>query len=249
MDNKVSELKAILDQSMYTVALCGSGMLEEGEFLGVKKQERAYEIEDTYGYCSEEIYSSGFYNTRPELFFKFYREEMLINAPKDTDSAPALASMEKAGKLQCIITSNIYEKAQRAGCENVINLHGSIYENRCPRCGREYPVEYIIQAKRVPICETCDVPVRPMVSLFGEMIDSQRMTRTTEEISKADVLLLLGTSIDSDVFRQYIKYFEGRWLVIIHQREHYKDYKADLVIIDQPKNILPKLGYESGKNA
>lgn len=243
MDNKISQLRAMLDESRYTVALCGSGMMEEGEFLGVKKQERAYEIEKAYGFSSDEIFTSAVYNTRPELFFKFYRQEMLLRAPKDTESGAALAAMERAGKLQHIITSNIYEKAQRAGCKNVINLHGSIYENRCPRCGREYPVEYIINAKRVPICEVCDVPVRPMISLFGEMIDSQRMTQTTVEISKADTLMLLGTSIGSEVFRQYIKYFNGRWMIIIHQREHYKDYKADLVIIDQPRNVLPKLNY------
>lgn len=243
MEHKISELRAILDQSNYTVALCGSGMMEEGEFVGVKKQERSYEIEKTYGYSADEIFTSAVYNTRPELFFKFYRQEMLLHAPKDTESGEALAAMERAGKLQYIITSNIYEAAQRAGCQNVLNLHGSIFENKCPRCGKEYPVEYIARAKRVPICEKCDVPVRPMISLFGEMIDSQRMTKTTVEVGKADVLLLLGTTIDSEVFRQYIKYFEGRWLVIIHQREHYKDYKADLVIIDQPKNVLPKLEY------
>ena len=67
------------------------------------------------------------------------------------------------------------------------------------------------------------------------------MTRTTEEVSKADLLLLLGTTLESEVFRHYINYFEGRRLAIIHQHEHYKDHLADLVIVDQPKNVLPEL--------
>lgn len=104
-------------------------------------------------------------------------------------------------------------------------------------------MEYILNSKRVPICETCNIPVRPLVSLFGEMIDSQRMTKATVEIDKADVLMLLGTNVDSEVFGQYIKYFKGNWMVIIHQTEHFKDKVADLVIIDQPRNVLPKLGY------
>lgn len=243
MDSKILQLREILEQSAYTVALCGSGMMEEGEYLGIKKQERAYEIEEEYGYSSDELFTSAFYNTRPEMFFKFYRKEILEHMPKDTESGPALAAMERAGKLQCIITSNIYEKAQRAGCKNVINLHGSVYENKCPRCGKMYPMEYVLNAKKVPICETCNIPVRPLVSLFGEMIDSQKMTRTTEEISRAETLILLGTTIDSEVFRQYIKYFTGKRMVIIHQREHFKDRMADLVILDQPRNVLPKLGY------
>ncbi len=243
MDSKISQLKKMLDQSKYVVALCGSGMMEEGDSLGIKKQERAYEIEETYGYSADELFTSAFYNTRPELFFKFYRQEILLGKPKDTESGHVLAAMEKAGKLQCVITSNVYEMSQRAGCKNVINLHGSIYDNKCPRCGRKYPVEYILNAKRVPICETCNIPVRPQISLFGEMIDSQRMTKATVEIDRADVLLLLGTNVDSEVFGQYIKYFKGNWMIIIHQRPHFKDRVADLVIIDQPRNVLPELGY------
>ena len=243
MDSKISQLKKMLDQSKYVVALCGSGMMEEGDSLGIKKQERAYEIEETYGYSADELFTSAFYNTRPELFFKFYRQEILLGKPKDTESGHVLAAMEKAGKLQCVITSNVYEMSQRAGCKNVINLHGSIYDNKCPRCGRKYPVEYILNAKRVPICETCNIPVRPQISLFGEMIDSQRMTKATVEIDRADVLLLLGTNVDSEVFGQYIKYFKGNWMIIIHQRPHFKDRVADLVIIDQPRNVVPELGY------
>ena len=243
MDSKISQLKKMLDQSKYVVALCGSGMMEEGDSLGIKKQERAYEIEETYGYSADELFTSAFYNTRPELFFKFYRQEILLGKPKDTESGHVWAAMEKAGKLQCVITSNVYEMSQRAGCKNVINLHGSIYDNKCPRCGRKYPVEYILNAKRVPICETCNIPVRPQISLFGEMIDSQRMTKATVEIDRADVLLLLGTNVDSEVFGQYIKYFKGNWMIIIHQRPHFKDRVADLVIIDQPRNVLPELGY------
>ena len=243
MDSKISQLKKMLDQSKYVVALCGSGMMEEGDSLGIKKQERAYEIEETYGYSADELFTSAFYNTRPELFFKFYRQEILLGKPKDTESGHVLAAMEKAGKLQCVITSNVYEMSQRAGCKNVINLHGSIYDNKCPRCGRKYPVEYILNAKRVPICGTCNIPVRPQISLFGEMIDSQRMTKATVEIDRADVLLLLGTNVDSEVFGQYIKYFKGNWMIIIHQRPHFKDRVADLVIIDQPRNVLPELGY------
>ena len=46
------------------------------------------------GYSAEEIFSSAFYNTRPEFFFEFYKKEMLDNPPEDTASGPALAAME-----------------------------------------------------------------------------------------------------------------------------------------------------------
>lgn len=38
-------LKQVLAESSYTVAICGSGMMEEGGILGLKQEGRAYEIE------------------------------------------------------------------------------------------------------------------------------------------------------------------------------------------------------------
>ena len=41
-------LKQVLADSSYTVAICGSGMMEEGGILGLKQEGRAYEIEQKY---------------------------------------------------------------------------------------------------------------------------------------------------------------------------------------------------------
>lgn len=242
MEDKITRLRGILKESKYTVALCGSGMMEEGGFVGIKKQDKAYDIELKYGYCVEELYTSAFYNTRPELFFKFYRNEMLRNCPALTASGPAMAALEKTGRLHCVINSNIFDIPRRGGCKHVVNLHGSIYENQCPRCKKEYSLEYVMNTSHtVPLCEKCNIPIRPMISLFGEMVDSQRMTKTTEEIARADTLLLLGTALDSEIFNHYIKYFTGRHLVIIHKEPHYLDENATLVILDYPKNVLPEV--------
>jgi len=243
MEKEISRLKEILAKSNYTVALCGSGMTEESGFVGIKKPERAYEIEQVYGASPEEIFTGAYYNTRPIQFFRFYKKEMLDRIPEPGPSSYVLAAMERAGHLQCIITSNIFEQEQRAGCENVINLHGSVFSNRCPHCGQYYSVEEMKAGKGTPHCRSCNSVVRPLVSLFGEMIDSRVMTRTTEEIEKAEVLLLLGTTMQSEVFSNYVRYFNGKELVIIHKDAHYSDKGADLVIVEEPGKVLGQLGY------
>lgn len=245
MEKKLARLRQMLDESTYTVAFCGNEMIEEDKGAENDALALEYDIEQRYGYSSEEMCSSSFYNTRMAQFFDFYKKEILGHIPVDTPTYPALAAMEQAGKLQCIIDSNIYAKAVRGGCRNVINLYGSIYHNYCPRCKREYPVEYIIEAKRVPLCSECKTPVRPGISLMREMLNSQIMTRTTEEMAKADTLLLLGVAFTSERFRAYHKYFRGRNLVMIHKYPHYTDDKMDMVMLDYPMNILPRLGYES----
>ena len=247
MEKEIGRLREILRNSNYTVALCGSGMTEESGFIGIKKPERAYEIERVYGASPEEIFTSSYYNTRPMQFFKFYHEEILDKIPEPGPSSHIMAAMERAGHLHCIITSNIFDQEKRGGCENVIDLHGTIFMNRCPHCGEYYSVEDIQNSKGVPYCMICHSVIRPLVSLFGEMVDSQNMTKTTEEITKADTLLLLGTTLASEVFCQYIQYFAGRNMVIIHKQEHYLDKDANLVILDHPMNVLPQLGYGEEK--
>lgn len=241
--DRIKTLREILDGSKYTVALCGSGMMEEGGFVGVKFQERAYEIEAKYGESPEYLFSSAYYHTRPEQFFKFYKAEMLTNPPKYTPTVDVLKAMEQAGKLQSIITANIYELPQQAGCQNVINLHGSVYDNECSHCRRKYSADVIKSAQGIPLCDTCGAVIRPKVSLFGEQVDSQVLAKATMEVERADVLLVLGTTLQSDVFAHYIRYFNGRSLVIIHKTPHHLDHEADLTIIDHPKNVLPLLGY------
>ena len=45
MEKKVSMLRRILEESRYTVAICGSGMMEEAGIVAMKDQSRAYDIE------------------------------------------------------------------------------------------------------------------------------------------------------------------------------------------------------------
>lgn len=236
-------LKKVLDESKYTVVLGGSGVLEESGYFVLKNPDEAYEIEKKYGVSVEYIYSSAYFNTRPDQFYDFYKNEIIKEDLEPGETGRALAAMEAAGKLQCVVTSNVYDLSRRAGVKNVINLHGTIYQNICPHCHTEYPIEYIRASKKVPLCEKCNSVIRPMISLFGEMVDSQIMTKTTEEVEKADVLLLLGTTLESLVFKNYIRYFNGRTIAIIHKEPHYTDSKADIVIYGMPKDILPKLGY------
>ena len=242
MNENISLLKNALENSSYTVALCGSEVTEESGFVGIKKPERAYEIERIYGDSPEDIFTSVYYNTRPAKFYQFYEKEILSQIPEPAGSSYALAAMERAGRLQCVITTNIFEQEQRAGCENVIELHGSVFKNRCPRCGEYYAVEDMRRGGAIPQCRVCGAVIRPLVSLYGEMVDSRIMTRTTEEIGKAEVLLLIGTTLQSEVFSNYVRYFGGKTLAVIHRTEHFSDKRTKHVLLADPGQILGQIG-------
>lgn len=241
MEKKLQTLKNILNSSRYTVALCGSGLLKECGYSGMRSLDIAYDIENRYGDSPEYIYSSAYFNTRPEKFFKFFKSEVLDVKLEPSETFFALAELEKQEKLQTIISKNSFSLSERAGCKNVLNIYGTIYENTCTHCGKEYPIEFMKQASSVPLCKECGHIVRPKVKLFGEMLDHDIITKVADEIAKADVLLLLGTTLESYTYKNYIKYFRGNSIVVIHQNPHYSDARTNLVFLDLPKNVLPKL--------
>lgn len=240
--DKLENLKKILEASTYTTCLSGYGMLLESDFPAIRDGFESYDIEQKYGRSMEEIFSSSFYSTRKEQFFDFYRNEILAKATGEPSAGfYALAKLEACGKVQCTITRRMYGLPGRAGCKNVINLHGSIYENYCERCRREYPMEYIRESKGVPRCESCGGVVRPRVCLYGEMVNNELMSRATQEVARADVLLVLGTNLKTYLCERMLPYFDGSKVVLINKEEHFSDKVADFVINEAVKDVLPKV--------
>ena len=247
--NNLDLLASALEQSKYTVALCGSGCLKECGANSLKSQEVAYRIESKYGDSPEYLYTSAYFSSRPKKFFEFYKNEILGVHLTPTKTAYALAEMEREGKLQCIITGNIFNLAVLGGCRHVINLHGSIHDNYCTHCGHNHSADYIRQSDSIPLCEKCGHYIRPGVSFFGDMVDNSLLTKSIEEVTKADLLLLLGTTLRSEVFHGYLEHFQGKNLIVIHEEEDVADKFADIIIYDQPQHVLEKLGYVKPKNS
>ncbi len=240
-------LLKILKESRYTTSLSGFAMLLESGYPSIRDGDVSYDIEQKYGYSMEEMFSSAFYSTRKEQFYEFYRNEMLsrLETPPGKGFVE-MAELERRGLIQCIITRRIYGLPQRAGCQNVINLHGSVYDNFCPHCGRKYPMEFIRDSVRVPLCEDCKIPVRPRVCLFGEMVDNSVITRAAEEIQKADVLLVLGSHLNSYLCSQLINYYEGDKLILVNETPHHAERFADIVVHQRVDDLLEQLRRELG---
>ena len=239
----------ILKKSRYTVALSGFGMLVESGYPAIRDGGESYDIEQKYGYSTEEIFSSSFFSTRKPQFYDFYRKEIL--SALDTPPGKGfyeMARLEEMGILQTIITRRIFHLPSRAGCKNVIELHGNVYRNYCTHCGQEYSMEYVRDGEKIPLCEKCKQAIRPDVRLFGEMEDNQVITRAATEIQKADVLLVLGTNLKSYLCTQLLDYYEGDKLLLISKEQHFSDKFADIYWNSRVDDALDKIITEMEKN-
>ena len=161
-----------------------------------------------------------------------------------------LKKLQDYGKVQSIVTRRIAGLEKRAGCTGVVEMKGSIMDNICPNCGKQYSIEYIMAAKGVPLCEQCLVAIRPQVCLFGEMVNNALMTRAAEEVSRAEALIVLGASLHSPLCSQLLQYYTGTNLILVMDSEHYSDQHADEIVYGRCDEFLEKLvsEYESRTN-
>ncbi|MBQ6043254.1 MAG: NAD-dependent protein deacylase [Clostridia bacterium] len=178
----------------------------------------------------EEILSHTFFMERTAEFYKFYREKMIYPDARPNACHIALAKLEKEGRVSAVVTQNIDNLHQEAGSKTVYELHGSVYRNRCTRCGKKYGLDHILNTEGVPRCERCGGVIKPDVVLYEEQLDPDCITSACRAIANADVLIIGGTSLTVYPAASFVNYFSGQHLVLINKTPTPADKLADLVI-------------------
>lgn len=166
---------------------------------------------------------------------------MLYPKAKPNKAHLKLAEMERQGKLKAVITQNIDNLHQIAGSKIVCELHGTIYKNRCVRCGKKYPLDYILESNsNIPRCE-CGGIIKPNVVLYDEPLKADVLRAATRFVSMADMLIVGGTSLNVYPAAGLIDYFQGKYLVLINKAETSYDNIANLVIRDSIGEVFSQL--------
>lgn len=148
--------------------------------------------------------------------------------------AAAARGPEPQGKLTAIVTQNIDDLHQRAGSRNVLELHGSVYRNRCLHCGAFYSLDALLKKldaspDGIPRCG-CGGVIKPDVVLYGEGLDQTVLSAAIAHISRADLLIIGGTSLMVYPAAALIDYFRGRHVVVINLSDTGRETGADLTI-------------------
>ena len=238
MKHRVKTLQEIIDKGQRIVFFGGAGVSTESGIPDFRSADGLYN--QKYAYSPEVILSDRFFYSRPEEFFKFYREKMIFPKARPNAAHKKLFELERAGKLRGIVTQNIDGLHRMAGNKLVYELHGTIYENTCLDCGKKYGLDYIMGCEGVPRC-TCGGVVKPDVVLYGEGLDKYTIMGACREISQADVLIVAGTSLAVQPAASFIDYFDGRELVVINPDETSADERATLVIRGRVGEAMEKI--------
>lgn len=146
------------------------------------------------GYRVEQVATPEAWNADPLLVWRFYSMRRRDAAAAEPNAGHrALADLEeRLGENLFLCTQNVDDLHERAGHRRVHHMHGSLFQSRCVQCEQPFADRALYDAEPLPRCSSCGAPIRPHIVWFGEMpLD---IDRTYDELHRASVLLVVGTS-------------------------------------------------------
>ena len=237
---KYVQLSEWIGSSSRTVFFGGAGVSTESGIPDFRSENGVFKALEKYGRSPETLLSRTFFELRPDVFYTYYRENLLLTDAEPNAAHQALAELEARGKLSAVITQNIDGLHQKAGSRHVLELHGSIYRNYCMQCGKRFGIEIMQRTEGVPRC-TCGGIVRPDVVLYEEALPMDVFEEAEDEVSKAELLIVGGTSLAVYPAAGLLRYFRGSHLVLINKSGTPYDGMADLVIRDPIGEVFASL--------
>ena len=236
---KVRKLQEIIDDSERIVFFGGAGVSTESGIPDFRSVDGLYN--QKYRYPPETIISHTFFRQNTREFYEFYKDRMLFRDAQPNAAHKKLAELEEAGKLIGVVTQNIDGLHQAAGSKRVFELHGSVLRNYCMNCGKFFDLDYVVNSEGIPECDVCGSTVKPDVVLYEEGHDNATVEGAVNAIANADTMIVAGTSLVVYPAAGLLRYFNGKWLILINRDPTPADSMANLVIHDSVGEVLSQI--------
>lgn len=241
MEHKLNQLKEWIEESDNIIFFGGAGVSTESGIPDFRGEKGIFAAVSEYGYRPEMILSHSFFISHPEVFFQYYKKNLLYPDAEPNNAHKALAKLEAQGKIKAVITQNIDDLHQKAGSKNVLELHGTLYRNYCLKCKKRFDLDYVTKDSGITKCDVCGGVVRPDVVLYEEGLNEDTLVRSINYIEKADVLIVGGTSLNVYPAAGLINYYKGKKLVLINKSATNFDSKANLVIAENIGEVFEQM--------
>jgi len=192
---EINELFNLIRQAKHMVALTGAGVSTLSGIRDFRGKNGLYKEMD-----AEKIFDINYFMQDPAFYYS-QAGSFIYNIDEKEASIVhlVLGELEQRGFLKALITQNIDLLHQKGGSKNVIEIHGSPRIHYCLRCaGVRMDFEQaaaLVRAGELPKCPKCGGVLKPAITFFGESLPADALREAVSESQKADLMLVLGTSL------------------------------------------------------
>ena len=161
----------------------------------------------------------------------------------------ALVALERAGRLEAIITQNIDRLHQRAGSapDRVIEIHGTLFDVDCLDCDRRTSMRENLDRVEAgdidPSCLACGGIQKAATISFGQALRPEVLLRATAASADCDLLLAVGTMLQVQPAAGLVDVAvrAGARLVIVNRDPTPYDSIAHALVRTPIGTVLPRL--------
>ncbi|MFI6710051.1 SIR2 family NAD-dependent protein deacylase [Nonomuraea sp. NPDC050478] len=199
----------------------------------------------------EKLVTIGYYLADPEIRRRSwaFRRGSPARTAEPNAAHRALVELERAGRLDRLITQNVDGLHQRAGSspDRVLELHGNMFGVVCVGCGDrstlDEALDRIDNGEQDPACRECGGILKTTTVMFGENLSQDVIAEAAEAAERAEVFVAVGTSLQVMPAASLAALAErnGARLVIVNAGPTPYDDLADEVIRDPIGEAVPRL--------
>ena len=193
----IKAIVEILRKSQHLLFITGAGLSADSGLPTYRGIGGLYNHQTTdEGIPIEEALSGQMMASRPEITWKYLARilQSCLGA-KCNRGHEVIAEMERHFEHGWALTQNVDGFHRDAGSQNVIDIHGDIYNLRCTGCNFHQRLQEVTNLPIPPHCPECGQVIRPDVVLFGEMLPMEKVELLEGELQKGfHIIFSVGTT-------------------------------------------------------
>jgi NAD-dependent deacetylase len=234
----MDELRSKLQFAQSVTVLTGAGISAESGVPTFRGPDGLWR-----NFRPEQLATPEAFEADARLVWEWYNWRRELIAPLQPNLAHyALVEMERRVRQFTLITQNVDGLHGKAGSRNLLEIHGSIWKVRCPRCGIVTD-NFDVPIQILPVCDQCGGLLRPNVVWFGEMLPQAELHAAQLAAAQCDLMFVIGTSgvVQPAASFAVIAKGAGAYVVEVNIEHTPLSGVADRTCIGKAAEVLPEL--------
>jgi NAD-dependent deacetylase len=246
-DETIRAVRRWIDEAECVVVLTGAGISTDSGIPDFRGPKGVW----TKNPEAEKMATIQHYMAEPEIRRRSWQQKLaMAGAAREPNAGHrALVALHKRGKLDTLITQNVDGLHQDAGIpkEIVVEIHGTLREFVCMKCGDGGPMELALERVRAgeedPACQRCGGILKSATISFGQGLVAEDLERAERAANACDLMLAIGTTLSVYPIAGVVPVAKrtGARVVILNAEPTAMDELGDAVLQGGISEILPRM--------
>ncbi|CAI2567634.1 NAD-dependent protein deacylase [Apilactobacillus kunkeei] len=209
------EIQSLFDNAKNIVFLTGAGVSTASNIPDYRSKNGLYAT-DTTGKPAEYYLSHACLVNEPDVFYTFVKENMYYPDAKPNVIHEKQAELTRKGRAS-VITQNVDGLYGAADTKNLIEFHGNLYDVYCQKCHQRVDWHEYMQSDKHA---DCGGTLRPEIVLYDEGLNQAKVVNSVQLMEKADLVVIVGTSMRVYPFAGLLDYRNpGAKVIAVNQEK------------------------------